>query len=199
VALALLALLGAWHFWRQAQQHGAAPALAPLPQSADHDVKRPAATASVPASPSAERIEATFAAVIDNRQALQSLNDGQKRQEETLNKMRHDVAELIDGFRQMQARQAVAAASAVPAKPRPTKATSSAPKTQAQLLSVDIWDGRPSAVVGAADPGDRRVIYLHEGDQHKGITLKRADHVSQHAVFDVAGRDVVLSRERRQP
>jgi hypothetical protein len=43
------------------------------------------------------------------------------------------------------------------------------------------------------------VIYLHEGDQHKGITLKRADHLSQHAVFDMGGRDVALSRERGQP
>ncbi|HET9645630.1 MAG TPA: hypothetical protein VFP68_20260, partial [Burkholderiaceae bacterium] len=113
VALALLALLGAWHFWRQAQQHDAPPSPAPLPQSADLDMKPPvpvpAAAASALPSPSAQQIEATFAAVNDNRHALQSLNDGQKRQEEALNRMAHDVAELIDGFKQMQARQAAAA------------------------------------------------------------------------------------------
>ncbi|HET9642907.1 MAG TPA: hypothetical protein VFP68_06035, partial [Burkholderiaceae bacterium] len=89
--------------------------------------------------------------------------------------------------------------SSVPAKPRQAKARSSVPKTTAQLLSVDIWDGRPSAVVGTTHPSDRQVIYLHEGDQHKGITLKRADHTSQQAMFDVAGRDIVLSREHGQP
>jgi hypothetical protein len=198
-AVALLALFGAWHFSRQAQQHDAPPVSAHLPLSADRDLTPPAAPASVPPAPSVERIEATFAAVNVNRQALQSLNDGQKRQEEALKKMGHDVAELIDGFKQMQARQAAAPASAVSAKPRQAKARPSAPKTTAELLSVDIWDGRPSAVVGTTDPGDRRVIYLHEGDQHKGITLKRADHAAQQAVVDVGGRNIVLSREHGQP
>ena len=42
---------------------------------------------------------------------------------------------------------------------------------QAQLLSIDVWDGRPSVVVGTGVPGDKRVRVLQPGEQLHGVGL----------------------------
>jgi hypothetical protein len=192
VAAAIGLLLGAWYLWRENSPADTAHAPATVHSAT------PAAQAASAAAPSPlmTRLDAAFAAIKDNAQALQAVLEGQKSQQATLDKLERDVAELTENFRQLQARQTAAAASAPRPRPRLAKAAPpAAPKAQAQLLSVDVWDGRPSAVVGTADPADKRVVYLHEGDQSKGITLKRADPVGQRAVFDVAGQDVVLTRD----
>ena len=46
---------------------------------------------------------------------------------------------------------------------------------QGALLAVDMWDGRPSAVIGTGIPGDRRVRVLQPGEQLKGVALVEAD------------------------
>lgn len=64
---------------------------------------------------------------------------------------------------------------------------------QGELLSIDLWDGRPSAVIGTGVPGDSRVRVMSVGDMQNGVTLKAVDVTAQRATFAVAGRDVQLS------
>ncbi len=55
--------------------------------------------------------------------------------------------------------------------------SSSGHKQQGQgaLLAVDMWDGKPSAVIGTGIPGDRRVRVLQPGEQLAGVALVSAD------------------------
>ncbi|WCM90521.1 hypothetical protein [Acidovorax sp. NCPPB 3576] len=70
------------------------------------------------------------------------------------------------------------------------------PKIAGQLLSVDLWDGRPSIVVGTGETADQRVRVLQQGDSYNGITLKSIDVAARRATFDVGqGRLVQLSVE----
>ncbi|SDE63202.1 hypothetical protein SAMN05192589_12329 [Paracidovorax valerianellae] len=70
------------------------------------------------------------------------------------------------------------------------------PKIAGQLLSVDLWDGRPSIVVGTGETADQRVRVLQQGDSYNGITLKSIDVAPRRATFDVGqGRLVHLSVE----
>lgn len=193
VALGLMAMFGAWHFWRGAGAPSSTAVAVATP------VAKPTPVAVVPDAV-ASRLDAALADLKTNNQLLLTLVDGQKAQDAVLEKLQREVAGLTEGFHQLQERQAAVAAAAA-ARPRQRVAKvnpPSVPKSSAQLLSIDIWDGRPSAVVGTTDPADKRVVYLHEGDQAKGITLKQADPSRQAAVFDVAGRDVVMSRSAGQ-
>ena len=71
-----------------------------------------------------------------------------------------------------------------------TAKTATAPRTaaptayaQGELLAVDIWDGKPSAVVGTGVVGDRRVRVLQPGEQLHGISLVDADAQKGRATF----------------
>ena len=71
------------------------------------------------------------------------------------------------------------------------------PKPSHQLLSVDMWDGRPSVVVGVpgADAGQVRV--LQPGDTYNGVTLTEVDVAGQRATFSNGGRSVSIGVERQ--
>ena len=58
-----------------------------------------------------------------------------------------------------------------------------APKGQGALLAVDMWDGKPSAVIGTGIPGDRRVRVLQPGEQLAGVALVKADARRGSATF----------------
>lgn len=56
-------------------------------------------------------------------------------------------------------------------------------RAQGALLAVDIWDGKPSAVIGTGIPGDRRVRVLQPGEQLAGVALVKADARRGSATF----------------
>ena len=100
------------------------------------------------------------------------------------------------------------------AKPRPvsTAVANAEPATpsaeqqlrrqmQAQLLAIDVWDGRPSVVVGTGVPGDKRVRVLQPGEQLHGVGLLSVDVAAGKATFSVgAGSRVTLDvKEAMQP
>jgi len=67
----------------------------------------------------------------------------------------------------------------------------------AQLLSVDVWDGRPSVAVGRTHGGASDVRFLTEGDTQGRVTVKKADVGSQRAVLATDKGEVVLSRDQQ--
>ena len=56
-------------------------------------------------------------------------------------------------------------------------------KPQGELLAVDIWDGRPSVIVGTGVAGDGRIRVMQPGEQMNGIGLLMADVVKGRATF----------------
>ena len=62
---------------------------------------------------------------------------------------------------------------------------------QAQLLSIDVWDGRPSVVVGTGVPGDKRVRVLQPGEQLHGVGLHSVDAAAGRATFSVGNGSLV--------
>jgi hypothetical protein len=64
--------------------------------------------------------------------------------------------------------------------------------TRQQLLSVDMWDGRPSVVVGNGDPKNPQVRVLQQGDSFNGITLNAVDVAGQRATFTDGVRSISL-------
>ena len=86
-----------------------------------------------------------------------------------------------------------------PAQPRPAAvaaAPAPAPKYNGQILSVDMWGGKPSVVISTGDPNDKRVRILSPGESLNGITLKDANVQSRTATFEVGnGRTVQMGVE----
>lgn len=52
-----------------------------------------------------------------------------------------------------------------------------------QLLSVDMWGGEPSVVVGTGLSDDRRLRILRKGDHYNGISVQDVDVGQQSATF----------------
>lgn len=72
-----------------------------------------------------------------------------------------------------------------------------APKPSYQVLSVDMWDGRPSVVVGAPGANSGPVRVLQPGDSYNGVTLTDVDVSGQRATFSDGGRSVSIAVERQ--
>lgn len=88
-----------------------------------------------------------------------------------------------------QAQPARRSAASSPAGKRSAQAA-----MQAELLAVDLWDGRPSVVVGTGLPGDQRIRVLQPGEQFNGVGLQSADAVTGRATFSVGqGQQVTLT------
>lgn len=64
--------------------------------------------------------------------------------------------------------------------------------TRQQLLSVDMWDGRPSVVVGNGDAKNPQVKVLQQGDTFNGVTLNTVDVSGQRATFTDGARSISL-------
>jgi hypothetical protein len=89
-------------------------------------------------------------------------------------------------------RTAPARAHAAPAPPPVDPAASVRAQLQGQLLALDTWDGRPSALVGTGIPGDRRTRVLQVGDSINGVSLQSVDMAAGRATFSTAGGTVTL-------
>jgi hypothetical protein len=134
---------------------------------------------------------------------LKALLEQQQRQAERIEHLEQQLGQQLAGvttqLTRLQAQRSAAARAvrhaAATAAALPASAPASAPApARAQLLSVDLWDGKPSVVIGTDAAGDRRVRFLSEGDRQSDIAVKQASPQDQRAVFDVAGREVVLER-----
>ncbi|PKO78272.1 MAG: hypothetical protein CVU21_04175 [Betaproteobacteria bacterium HGW-Betaproteobacteria-15] len=66
------------------------------------------------------------------------------------------------------------------------------PVTRQELLSVDMWGGKPSVVVGNGDPKNSRIKVLQPGDSFNGITLNSVDVGAQRATFTNGARSITL-------
>lgn len=71
------------------------------------------------------------------------------------------------------------AARRITNKPKST----TAPVLEQQLLSVDLWNGRPSVVIGNGNPSSPQVRVLEPGDAINGVTLRAVDVTSGRATF----------------
>lgn len=99
------------------------------------------------------------------------------------------------------AQQPVASAAAsrpAPRKPavrRPVAAV--VPRPTHQVLSVDMWDGRPSVVVVEVGGNPAHVRVLSPGDSYQGVTLTSVDVAGQRATFSDGARSVSIAVERQ--
>ena len=72
-----------------------------------------------------------------------------------------------------------------------------APRPTHQVLSVDMWDGRPSVVVGEVGGNPAHVRVLSPGDSYQGVTLTSVDVAGQRATFSDGARTVSIAVERQ--
>lgn len=121
-------------------------------------------------------------------EALQRNADAMAGLEQGVADLKAQVAKMTQAPRRTA--QASAATTARPATARPTADTDSA-----QLLSIDLWGGKPSVVVGRTRGDGTEVTFLNEGEKQGRVTVKRADVGSQRAVLGTERGDVVLGRE----
>jgi len=140
-----------------------------------------------------------------------------------IGKLEHDVAEIAVRLTGGAASSTTAAQSRGPrravgsgqaqaararlAKANAASAAAAAPAQDAHLLAVDLWDGKPSVVVGrstaganagGAANGNGDVRFVNEGERVGQVTVQRADVSSQKAIFGTANGTVVMSREADQ-
>ncbi|MGO3871087.1 MAG: hypothetical protein ACTJH7_13440, partial [Alcaligenes sp.] len=61
-----------------------------------------------------------------------------------------------------------------PVKKPVTRRAKAAPKPSVRLVSVDMWDGKPSVVVASTRAGDNQTLVMRPGDTVNGVTLQSA-------------------------
>lgn len=177
-----------------------------------HQTSAPAATAPVSAPTSSQPTAVTSAPLAETAKhhgAVASVSgDDLAKINERLERLSQDMEVLMG---RLPARGAALIDNNAPQQPRPrprprtykiAKATpppapvetTIVPRIEAQLLSVDLWDGRPSVVLGTTQPGDKRMRVLQPGESQAGIGLQSADVGGQKATFVIDGKAVTLSR-----
>lgn len=80
-----------------------------------------------------------------------------------------------------------ASTKAIPAAPKAAPVVSPAfpPGLEPVLLAIDVWDGKPSVVMGTSGAGDRRTVVLQPGDSLNGVQLRSVDAAAGKATFAV--------------
>lgn len=167
----------------------ALPALAPLP--ADESAVEETGTASpITATPEADAGVPALASDMPTEVPL-VLDVPTPTMEQRIGQLETEVEQLRQMLAQRPAPvQARAAPKRTPArKAAPVK--KAAPKYNPRLLSVDLWDGKPSVVVATDEPGDTRTRVLQPGDTLNGITLRAASVAERSALFDVGDGKLV--------
>jgi hypothetical protein len=124
---------------------------------------------------------------------------GQQEQAERDAKMQADLDSIKQEIAKLQARRSAANRSTPPQvrpqarqQPKPITASDDSP----QLLSVDVWDGKPSVVVGRGRGHDADVRFLNEGETQGRVTVKKADVGSQRALLSTGKGEIVMSRDQ---
>lgn len=110
--------------------------------------------------------------------------------DERISKLEAGIEEIKQMLMQ---RSAPVQSRAAPKRKAPRKAApaKAAPTYNARLLSVDLWDGKPSVVVATDEPGDTRTRVMQPGDTLNGITLREASVTGRSASFDVGNGKLV--------
>lgn len=125
------------------------------------------------------------------------LPPGQRDISEKLLAISTDLADIKEQLAKLvQARHRPASP---PAKPRNRVSAESEAKVNsgdaAQLLSIDLWDGKPSIVVARGRGRDADITFLNEGEKQGRITVKKADVGTQQAVLGTDKGDLILSKD----
>jgi hypothetical protein len=186
-----------------AANSNAGAAISPLPPSDVKAIPADDAPLSAPTAghaPSATRAdvpvpgsnEPILEALQRNAAALASVEQGIADLKAQLSKLAQVQLPQSAQLTQRSAKRPVRS-GAVAAPVRPSRSIADA--DSAQLLSIDLWDGKPSVVVGRPRGDGTEVMFLNEGEKQGRITVKRADVGSQRAVLATDKGDVVLSRE----
>ncbi|AYR19415.1 hypothetical protein [Alcaligenes faecalis] len=82
-----------------------------------------------------------------------------------------------------------------PVKKPVTRRAKAAPKPSVRLVSVDMWDGKPSVVVASTRAGDNQTLVMRPGDTVNGVTLQSASASERSASFLVNGKTIKLTVE----
>ena len=148
---------------------------------------------------SATTLDDIFGKIKDLVSTVEQVVQGQKAQEERDAKMQADLDSLKQEIARLQARRTPAHQAAhAPVRPQapqqPTPVATA--EDSAQLLSVDVWDGKPSVVVGRGRGRDTDVRFLNEGDTQGRVTVKKADVGSQRAILSTGKGEIVMSRDQ---
>jgi hypothetical protein len=162
---------------------------------------------STPASSIDKNLEVMLKSSEQAVQGIRALSHEQKMQGVLLSKIEQDVAKLGSDLSQWQTK--AVQSDERNAKPKTVTARRQArhfkaafkgrsSQSEVNILSIDMWDGKPSMVMGSKDGTARGVRFLSEGDSKNGVTLKRADPQAQRSVFDVRGKEVVVVREAQE-
>lgn len=144
---------------------------------------------AVGAPAEAERTPSLTAAVADE------IRSGQREQLDRLDVLSRDIAELKTQLSELaKTQRRPSTANKVPPKAARAPAPKASDEDAAQLLSVDLWAGKPSIVVARGPGRDAEIAFLNEGEKQGRVTVKRADVGSQRAVIATDKGDVVLSK-----
>lgn len=114
-----------------------------------------------------------------------------------------ELREMIVSLKAAQSAKLTAPRRVVTRRAKPVQslkvAAVSQPKYEGELLSVDMWGGKPSVVVSTGNPTDKRVRILSPGDSFNGITLREASVQNRTASFDVGGGKTVHMNVEARP
>ncbi|UYY89083.1 hypothetical protein [Alcaligenes sp. SMD-FA] len=91
--------------------------------------------------------------------------------------------------------EAVPVVEPAPVKKPVTRRARAAPKPSVRLVSVDMWDGKPSVVVASTRAGDNQTLVMRPGDTVNGVTLQSASASERSASFLVNGKTIKLTVE----
>lgn len=91
--------------------------------------------------------------------------------------------------------EAVPVVEPTPVKKPVTRRAKAAPKPSVRLVSVDMWDGKPSVVVASTRAGDNQTLVMRPGDTVNGVTLQSASASERSASFLVNGKTTKLTVE----
>lgn len=163
-----------------------APAAAVKSSAAGTGVTNPVAGGEPAPSPNV-----VAAACNDDKDVLDAL----QRNSDSLANLEQGLAELKAQLTKMaQVPKRSTKVSGAMAETRPMVVRPKPDADAAQLLSIDLWGGKPSVAVGRNRGDGTEVTFLNEGEKQGRVTVKRADVGSQRAVLSTDSGDVVLSR-----
>ncbi|MEN5250941.1 hypothetical protein ABE441_04620 [Alcaligenes aquatilis] len=112
-----------------------------------------------------------------------------------LNELLHQNEQLIALSTPAPEPEVVPVVEPAPVKKPVTRRAKAAPKPSVRLVSVDMWDGKPSVVVASTRAGDNQTLVMRPGDTVNGVTLQSASASERSASFLVNGKTIKLTVE----
>jgi hypothetical protein len=181
-----------------------------VPESSGASSSATDKTVVAPVETNAEAVTLQAAEVKQLRVDLTSL-------EASVNTLKEQIAR-VDAPKPLQARvprvvkkpvqplnpDAVTKAATRPAKPESNtpaaiieESAGTRDESSPTVLGVDIWDGKPSVVVGTANKGKTSYKVYAAGDRVDGMELRQADPITGTVVFNVGGNNVRVKADNQ--